>query len=140
MFDGDKMTRIFLKMREARRKLKSDYEAADKVIADQQMRVEAAMLGFLNDHKIDSAPTSHGVFFKQLDVIPQAADWDKFYNWIVETNGFDFLARRIKKTAVQDYMNTNKGALPPGVNVFSRYVVRVRRNAEDGGDAEGDEA
>src|SRR5208283_559797 len=139
MFDGDKATRVFLKMREARANLKQEYEAADKVIKDQQERVEAAMLGFLNDHKLDSAPTSHGVFFKQLDIIPQGADWDKIYAWIVETNGFDFLERRLKKTEVRNYMNVNKGALPPGVSVFSKYVVRVRRNAKDGGDAEGDE-
>ena len=138
MFDGDRVTRVFLKMRAARAKLKKEYEAADKVIKDQQERVEAAMLGFLNDHKIDSAPTSHGVFFKQLDIIPTGADWEKFYEWIVETNGFDFLERRIKKTSVRDYMNTNKGALPPGVSVFSKYVVRVRRSSKDDGD-EGDE-
>ena len=140
MFDGDQATRVFLKMRAARAALKKEYEAADKVIADQQQRVEAAMLGFLNTHKIDAAPTAHGTFFKQLEITPQGADWDKFYAWVIETNGFDFLERRIKKTSVRDYMNTNKGALPPGVSVFSQYVVRVRRNAKDGGDAEGDEA
>lgn len=137
MFDADRVTRVVLAMKAARAKLKREYEAADKVIAVQQERVEASMLNFLNEHKINSVPTSHGVFFRQLDIIPQGADWEKFYEWIRETNGFDFLERRIKKTEVKDYMNTNKGALPPGVNVFSRYVVRVRRNTK--GSAESDE-
>lgn len=137
--DADRVTHAFLNIRAAREALRQTYEKQDGDLKAKQAMLEAAMLGFLNDHKVDSAPTAHGVFFRQLDIIPQGADWDKFYDWIVETNGFDFLERRIKKTAVRDYMNTNKGALPPGVNVFSRYVVRVRRSSKDDGSDEGDE-
>ena len=61
-------------------------------------------------------------------MIPTGQDWEAFYDWIKEHDAFDALERRIKRTFVSKYMDDNDGAIPPGVNVFRRYTVEVRKN------------
>jgi len=125
--DVNRLTRAFVHMRDARLKLKSHFEKQDRAIKAKQAVIEAAMLDFLNTHNLDSAPTEAGTFYRQKETTPTGSDWDAFYKWVKEQDAFDFLERRIKKTAINDYMEEHDGAIPPGVSVFTEFVVRVRR-------------
>lgn len=129
MSDNEKLVKIYIKIRDARAAAKREFEAEDKRLKEQQERVGAELLRFLNDNKLENANTAHGVFYKTEDVTPSAADWDTIYKWIVKNNAFDALEKRLKKTFISQYMEENKGEAPPGVNVMKQYVIRVRRDA-----------
>ena len=86
------------------------------------------MLAELNDNNGEGIRTAAGTFFRKLEVIPTGQDWEAFYDWIKEHDAFDALERRIKRTFISKYMDDNDGAIPPGVNVFRRYTVEVRKN------------
>ena len=128
MTTADKVVAKYREIREERAQLAKDYKEVDDGLKAQLSKIEAAMLGFLNKHGLDSAPTQHGVFYKQEQITPSGADWEAFYKWVAENNAFDALERRIKSTFIKEYMETNDNALPPGVNVFREYVVRVRKS------------
>lgn len=126
--DNEKLTRAFVNIRDARKRLAVQFDAEDKKLQAMQDRVGNAMLKFLNETNTDSVATDAGTFYRQEEVTPTGADWAAFYRWIAEKDAFEFLERRIKKTAVKEYMEQNDGAIPPGVSVFREYVVRVRRS------------
>ena len=118
-----------------RKELSDAFEAEDARLKEKQKELETFLLGYLTEHKIKSLATDVGTVYREKDVIPRAEDWDLVYNWIVETNAFDALERRIKKTFVSTYMEANNGSVPPGMSVFSEWKVGVRRsNAQPGED------
>lgn len=126
--DMDKVTRAYVRLRDARDALRKQYQEDDANLAEKMQKLEAGMLSFLNESKTDSFKTKNGTVYKQMDVIPTGSDWNVFYHWVSKNDAFDALERRIKKTFVKEYMDTHEGTPPPGVSVLREYKVRVRRS------------
>lgn len=126
--DVSKLARAYVRLRDERALKKKEFEDADRVLKGYMEQIEAQMLAVLNEGNIDSINTPAGTFYRQEDITPQGADWGAFYHWVRDNDAFDFLEKRIKKGAVKEYMEQNEGALPPGVSVFRKFEVRVRRS------------
>jgi hypothetical protein len=128
MADMERVVRAYVNIRDARAKRKREWEAEDAKLSADQDRLGMFLLKHLNDAKVNSSSTNAGTFYKQKVVMPSASDWEAFYAWIAENNAFDFLERRIKRTAITEYMETNENRLPPGVSTFDKYEVHVRKS------------
>lgn len=128
VIDTAKLARVYVKLRDAKQEIERKAEAEAAELQAKMDIIAASMLNFMNENKMDSIATTSGTFYRQMDIKPSGSDWDAFYKWIAKNDGFEFLERRIKKTAIKEYMDTHKGKLPPGVTVHREYVVRVRRN------------
>lgn len=125
--DTTKLAKAYIKLRDARTELKRGFEEQDSALKAKQERLEAEMLKFMNENSMDSVKTVAGTIYRQEEITPTGSDWDAFYKWIANNEAFDFLERRIKKTAIKEFMEMNDGGIPPGVSVYREYVVRVRR-------------
>jgi hypothetical protein len=125
---ADKMVKAYIKLREQRSAIKKEFEEKDSVLKSKMEVIESAMLQQMNESGIESIKTAAGTFYRQEEVTPTGSDWDAFYSWVSANNAFEALERRIKKTFIKEYMETNSGAIPPGVSVYREYVVRVRRS------------
>ncbi|MFI5397621.1 MAG: hypothetical protein ACHQ9S_18950 [Candidatus Binatia bacterium] len=53
-------------------------------------------------------------------------DWDATLAWIKETELWEMLEKRVSKSVVQDYMESQNN-IPPGVKVRTEVEVRIRR-------------
>jgi hypothetical protein len=130
--DAERLVKVFVKMRDRRAELKRAWEAEDAEIKAKQEQIEAVLLDHLNKNNQDSVRTGEGTFYRQKKTIPNASDWEAFYAWIKENDAFDALERRIKAKFITDYMEEHAddpdNNLPPGVSVFTRYDVRVRKS------------
>lgn len=126
--DIDHITKIYLKIREARAKHNSEAKKKDAELKEQLDRVGAQLLKWLHENKLKNAKTAHGTIHIVTETLPSAADWDVIYKWIVENDAFDMLEKRIKQKFITEYMENHDGALPPGVNVHREMVVRVRQS------------
>lgn len=124
----DKVTETYIKIRDARAQLKREYEAKDKEYVDQMDMLEAFLLSVVDNLGIESMKTAHGTVIKSISIKPSCGDWNAFYTWIADNRAFDALEKRVKKTFIIDYMNDNKGDLPPGVSVHREYEITVRRS------------
>lgn len=129
VMDTAKLAKAFIKLRDTRAELKREFEEKDNALKAKQEIIEAGMLDFMNKNKMDSIATTAATFYKQLELKPSCSDWDAFYRWITKNNAFEFLERRVTRTAVKEFMDMNDGGLPPGVSVHREYVVRVRRSS-----------
>ena len=127
--DLSKVTRAYLKIRDARSTLKREYEDADAKLKGNLELIEGAMLNHLNTHGVASVKTDDATFYSQEEMKPSCQDWGAFYNWIKEHDAFDALERRVKSTFVKEFAETHDGNLPPGVSVAREKVIRVRRNS-----------
>lgn len=125
--DTERLARAYVKIRDARKVLNREFEDKDNDLKDKLKLIEGQMLKFLQDSKMDSAKTKSGTFYKQEEITPTGADWDKIYDWIKKDDAFDALEKRLKKTFVKEYMEAHKGTPPPGVTVYREFVVRVKR-------------
>jgi len=128
MTDVNRLTKAYIKIREARTNLKKDWEAEDEKLKEKLDKIGAALLKFLNETNQNSAKTASGTVYKQEEITPTGSDWSAFYDWVARNNAFDALERRIKKTFISEYMSTHDGAIPPGVSVYREYVARIRRS------------
>lgn len=127
MTDMNRLTKAYVRIRDARSALKKDWEAQDAAFKKKLERIEAEMLRFLNETNQNSSKTDSGIVYKQEEITPTGADWNAFYDWVKDNDAFDALERRIKKTFVKEYMETHDGGIPPGVSVYRENVIRVRR-------------
>jgi hypothetical protein len=125
--DTERMTRTFVAIRDARKEKKKEFEAEDRKLKEQQDLVGGFLLKYLNDNNQTLARTEGGTFWREEEIIPTGADWTAFYAWVREHDAFEFLHKRITATEVQKYMEEHDGAIPPGVSVFRKYTVNVRR-------------
>lgn len=125
--DVNKLTKAYVRLRDAKLELKKKFDEEEAKFKAKLELLEAQMLKFLNESKLDSVKTPSGTFYRQEEITPTGSDWQAFYDWIKENDGFEFLERRIKKTAIKEYMDANEGGIPPGVSVYREFSVRVRR-------------
>lgn len=129
--DISKLVRVHLKIRDKRSELKRAFEASDADLKAQQARLEAEMLRLLNAAGGNSVNTDEGTIYRQEVVKPSCSDWDAFYRWVAKTNNFEALQKRLTVKFIEDFMEANSGALPPGVNAHREFVARVRRPNAD---------
>jgi hypothetical protein len=125
--DLTQVTRAHINIRDARRKLREEFEKQDADLKASQGKLEAVMLEHMNTHGMESVRTEAGTFYRQEEITPSASDWNALYDWIKDNDAWDCLERRIKKTFVKEYQEAHDGGLPAGVSVYREYVVRVRR-------------
>ena len=126
--DYEKLVTAFRNIRDRKQELNRAHDEVIKDLDEKLERLKGVMLAELNNNNGEGIRTAAGTFFRKLEVIPTGQDWEAFYDWIKEHDAFDALERRIKRTFISKYMDDNDGAIPPGVNVFRRYTVEVRKN------------
>jgi hypothetical protein len=123
----DKVAQTYVKIRDKRSELKKQYEAEDLKLTTQLETIEGFLLETLQALGVESARTKYGTVIKSLAVKPSCEDWTAFYAWIAENDAFDALEKRVKKSFVTEYMESNSDELPPGITVLKEWVVSVRR-------------
>lgn len=125
--DMTQVTKAHINIRDARHKMRHEFEAKDAELKASQEKLEAVMLQHLQTSQSESVRTEAGTFYRQEEITPSASDWVALYDWIKSEDAFDALERRVKKTFIKEYMEMHDGGLPPGISVYREYVVRVRR-------------
>lgn len=125
--DLDKITRVYLRIREARAERKKKWEAEDKGLVDQQDVLKMELLGHMLKHGVSQIGTKSGTVYQTEVMKCGADDWGVLHQHITESGNFELLEKRVSKTAVKKYMEDNDGRLPPGVSVFRELDVNIRR-------------
>lgn len=128
--DLDKLTQIYIKIRDTRADNKRDFEAHDKSLEEQMQTLSAQMLDTCKDMNADSIRTPHGTIIRTVKSRYWTADWDSMYSFIREHSAFGLLEKRLHQTNLKDFLSENPDVLPMGLNVESEYTVSVRRSKD----------
>jgi len=127
-YDLDKLTAIYLKMRDKRDDMRREAEAREKEIEEQMSIIEAEMLEVCKQMNADSVRTPHGTIIRSVKSRYWTNDWDSMYQFIKEHDAFGLLEKRLHQTHMKEFLSENPNTFPIGVNVENSYSVVVRRS------------
>lgn len=123
----EKLTKVYLKIRDKRAELKAKFEAEDEALSGQLDKVKQALLDYCKAQGVDSVRTPAGLFYRSLKTRYWTNDWESMNKFILEHGIPEFYEKRLNQTSVRQFLEENPDVLPPGLNVDSEYVVTVRK-------------
>lgn len=123
----EKLVKAYIKMRDARAVLSTEYEAKDKEIKDQMEKIEHTLLDVCKRAGADSIKTGAGTIIRGVKTSYWTSDWESMHNFIKENQALDLLERRIAQRAMGEFLKANPDKMPKGMNVETKYSVTVRR-------------
>jgi hypothetical protein len=127
-YDLDKLTAVYLKMRDKRDDMRREAEAKEKELEEQMSIIETEMLEVCKQMNADSVRTPHGTIIRSVKSRYWTNDWDSMYQFIKEHDAFGLLEKRLHQTHLKEFLSENPDTFPIGVNVESSYSVVVRRS------------
>jgi hypothetical protein len=126
----DKLTMIYIKIRDARDNLTAKYKADHAELEAQLDILEHQMLDTCKDQGADSIRTPHGTIIRSVKSRYWTDDWDSLYAFIEETGDYGLLEKRLHQTHMKEFLAENPDLFPKGLNVENQYTVVVRRSKE----------
>jgi len=127
----DKLTTIYIKIRDKRADNKRAFEAEDNDLKEQMDILEGQMLDVCKEMNADSIRTPHGTIIRSVKSRYWTNDWDSMYDFIEKHGAFGLLEKRLHQTNMKDFLAENPDLYPKGLNVESEYTVVVRRSKEN---------
>jgi len=123
---------IYLTIRDERKRLLTEYEAADAVLQQDIKQLESAMLEVCNTVNVNSLNTKSGTVIRSIKERFVCSDWDSFKEFIRENDAVDCLERRIHQGNFKALMEERQGeGLPPGVNCMREFAITVRKSSKE---------
>jgi len=123
----DRLTRIYIKIRDARAAASAEFKDKDQKLSDQLDLVKAQLLNYCREQNVESVRTSEGIFYRTTKTRYWTSDWSAMHAFVVEHAMPEFLEKRLNQTAVKEFLADNPETVPPGLNVDSEYVISVRK-------------
>lgn len=122
----DSVIKTYMKLRTQKEVIEA--EAKDKVatVKEKMLKIEAWLKAKADADGVTSFKTDHGTAFLTTTDFANVDDWDAVLRFIREEEAFDMLEKRISKTAVRGYIETNK-EVPPGVKYGTKLDINVRK-------------
>jgi|TARA_R110000782_G_scaffold203849_1_gene292432 hypothetical protein len=123
----EKLTKAFIKMRERRAELSTEFKSADAALSGKMDKVKQALLDYCKEQNVESVKTSEGTFFRTIKNRFWTSDWESMHAFIIENNVPHFLDRRLNQVSVRQFLEENPEKVPMGLNSDSEYVISVRK-------------
>lgn len=127
---ANKLSKIYLKIRDAREKLSQDYAVADKELQEQLELVESQLLDICKQVGAESIKTPAGTVMRRVATRYWTNDWETMYSFIKENDAVGLLERRISQTNMKQFLEENPNLFPPGMLIDSTYKITVRRSKQ----------
>ena len=124
---ADKLVKAYIKLRDARAVLKSEYEAQDAVLLDKVATIESKLLDFCRESGADGVTTPFGTASRVVKERYFTNDWSSFRAFVKEHDAFDLFEKRIHQGAIKEFLESNPDLRPEGLNVHREYAVVVRK-------------
>jgi len=117
----------YVAARDKKDELRSKYNEKVRMIDDYLTKIEGALLAAMEANGTESMRTEAGTAYISSQNSCTTADKEAFLKYIKDNQEWGLLDARPLKSAVEVYIETNDGELPPGINWRSESVVRIRR-------------
>ena len=117
----------YIKARDKEARLKAEYEQKKAPVEELRKKIEAKLLGLMNESGMESIRTDGGTAYKSVRSSCTVADWDSFFQFVQDEGAWDMLEHRASKDAVKQFREAND-SIPPGLNWSETLVVNFRRS------------
>lgn len=118
----------YIALRDRKAVIKAEYDQKVAAIDAALTKIEGVLLSTFNATGIENIKTAAGTAYVSVQTRASVADWDAYFGgFVVPNEAWEFIERRVNKSAVDAYRQANND-LPPGVNWSETRVVNVRRS------------
>ena len=124
---ADKLVKAYIKLRDARALLKSEYEAEDEKLLDKISTIESRLLEFCKETGAEGVKTPFGTASRVVKERWFTNDWDSFRRFVKDNDALDLFEKRIHQGAMKEFLEVNPDLRPEGLNVHREYAVVVRK-------------
>lgn len=92
-------------------------------------KIEAAILRFQDYIGTESISSKLGTAFRVKKEHYQMGDWDKFIEYVILTENYQMLEKRVAKNATKEVLKNDTDLIPEniGVRYTSEYTIQIRR-------------
>jgi len=126
----EQLTKVYIRIRDSRRKLEQEFKAEDEKLQIQVRAIEEQMLDICKKFNASSIKTEAGTIIRSVKSRYWTNDWDSMYQFIRENGAFALLERRLHQSHMKQFLDENPDLSPIGLNVDKEYTVVVRRSKE----------
>ncbi len=124
---ADKLVAMYVKIRDKRAELQQEWEKEDKRLEDQLELVTNKLLDICRETGVESMRTNAGTVTRSVKTRYWTTDWQSMYDFIKEYDALNLLEQRIHQGNFKQLLADNENIMPKGVNVDSKYTIRVVR-------------
>ena len=124
---AEKLTRVYLKIRDKKAQLSSDFKRQEEDLNQKLDKVKAALLDYCKEQGLESVKTSEGLFYRSVKTRYWTSDWEAMHQVVMEHEVPEFLEKRLNQTNVKTFLEENPETVPKGLNVDSEYIISVRK-------------
>ena len=123
----DKLTRVFVKIRNAKAELAAEFKKKDEELTTQMDELKRAMLDYCKEQNVESVRTEAGLIYRTVRTRYWTGDWEAMHKFIVDNNLPYLLEKRLNQSAVKELLEESPEMVPPGLNADSEYSITVRK-------------
>jgi hypothetical protein len=124
----EKLTRIYIKMREKKAELTQELEAQISELDDKMKTVKTGILDHMKEIGAESLRTDAGTVYRTVRTTYSTNDWDSMNKFILEHSVPELLEKRIHQTNMKAFLEEHPDVLPPGLNANMEYSVTIKRS------------
>jgi hypothetical protein len=123
----ERLVKVYLKMNAKLTELKATFDAEEKALKEQMVKVKSALLTYCNEQNVESVRTGEGLFYRGVTTRYWTNNWEAMGKFIVEHNIPELLEKRLHQGNTKQFLQENPDLLPPGLNVDNEYTITVRK-------------
>ena len=127
MIPLDKLAKIYRKIKAEIDALTQEYDTKIEQLKAQQDELRFAMKDQMKALGVKSVNTAFGTVSMVNKTRYSTNDWDSFKKFIIENDVVDLLEKRIAQSNMARFLEENPGSVPPGLNAFSDFEIRVTK-------------
>lgn len=124
----EKLTRIYIKMRDKKAELTQELEAQISEIDEKMKTVKTGILDHMKEIGAESLRTDAGTVYRTVRTTYSTNDWDSMNKFILEHSVPELLEKRIHQTNMKAFLEEHPDVLPPGLNANMEYSVTIKRS------------
>ena len=125
--NAEKLTTVYLKIKDKRAELSADFKEKDAELVEQLEKVKRALLDYCAEQGVDSVRSSAGLFYRSARTRYWTSDWSSMHEFVLQHEAPELLDKRVNQSNMKQFLEENPDLVPKGLNVDSEYVVSVRR-------------
>lgn len=123
----DKLTKIYRKIKAEIDQLTAEYDTKVEALKASQDEIKFAIKDQMKALGVSSVKTEFGTVSMANKTRYSTQDWDSFKQFIIAHDVVDLLEKRIAQTNMAKFLEDNPGVVPPGLNAFSDFEIRITK-------------
>jgi len=123
----NKLTSVYIKIRDKRAEIKRAFDAENKKLEEQQNKIKTALLDYCKEQGVESVKTTSGTFYRTVKTRFWSNDWSEMHKFVLDKKIPEFFEKRLNQTAVREYLDENPDVEITSLEQTSEYQITVRK-------------